>query len=53
MVEAIKKGDRVVTNGGMFGTVAGLKDNIVILKIADEVKIEVLKTAVASVVNKE
>jgi len=53
MVEAIKKGDRVMTSGGIFGTVAGLKDNIVILKIADEVKIEVLKTAVASVVTKE
>ena len=53
MVEAIKKGDRVMTNGGIFGTVAGLKDNIVILKITDEVKIEVLKTAVASVVTKE
>lgn len=53
MVEAIKKGDRVVTGGGIFGTVAGLKDNIIILKVADDVKIEVLKTAVASVVNKE
>jgi preprotein translocase subunit YajC len=53
MVEALKKGDRVMTNGGIFGTVAGLKDNIIILKIADDVKIEVLKTAVASVVNKE
>ena len=53
MVEAIKKGDRVVTSGGIFGTVAGLKDNIIILKVADDVKIEVLKTAVASVVNKE
>ncbi len=53
MVEAIKKGDRVVTGGGIFGTVAGLKDNIIILKVADDVKIEVLKSAVASVVNKE
>ncbi len=53
MVEALKKGDRVMTSGGMFGTVAGLKDNIIILKVAEDVKIEVLKTAVASVVNKE
>jgi preprotein translocase subunit YajC len=52
MVEALKKGDRVMTNGGIFGTVAGLRDNIVILKVADDVKIEVLKTAVASVVDK-
>jgi len=52
LVEALKKGDRVMTSGGIFGTVAGLKDNIVILKVADDVKIEVLKTAVASVVDK-
>jgi preprotein translocase subunit YajC len=52
-IEALKKGDRVMTNGGIFGSVAGFKDNIVILKIADEVKIEVLKTAVASVVAKK
>ena len=53
MIEALKKGDRVMTNGGIFGTVAGLKDNIVVLKIADDVKIEVLKTAVASVLDKQ
>ena len=49
-IEALRKGDRVMTNGGIFGTVAGFKDNVLILKIADEVKIEVLKTAVASVI---
>ena len=52
-IEALKKGDRVMTNGGIFCTVSGFKDNIVILKIADEVKIEMLKTAVASVVAKK
>lgn len=50
MVEALKKGDRVVTNGGIFGTVAGIKDNILVLKVADDVKIEVLKSAISSVV---
>ena len=52
-IETLKKGDRVVTNGGIFGTVAGFKDNILVLKVADDVKIEVLKTAVASVVSKK
>lgn len=51
MVAALKKGDRVVTNGGIFGTVAGVKDNILVVRIADDVKIEVLKSAIASVVN--
>jgi preprotein translocase subunit YajC len=52
-IAALKKGDRVMTNGGIFGTVAGFKDNVLILKIAEDVKIEVLKSAVASVVAKK
>lgn len=52
MVAALKKGDRIMTNGGIFGTVAGLKDTIVVLKVAENVKIEVTKSAVASVVEK-
>jgi preprotein translocase subunit YajC len=53
MIEALKKGDRVMTNGGIFGTVAGFKDNTVILKIDENTKIEVIKSAVASVVAKK
>jgi preprotein translocase subunit YajC len=49
MIEAIRKGDRVVTASGMIGTVAGLKDDIIVLKIADNVKIEMLKSAVTAV----
>lgn len=52
-ISGLGKGDRVMTNGGIFGTVVGIKDNILVLKIAENVKIEVLKTAVASVVGKE
>ena len=52
MVEALRKGDRVMTNGGIFGTVSGMKDNIVILKIAENTKIEVLKSAIGSIVEK-
>ena len=53
MIEALKKGDRVMTNGGIFGTVQGIKDTIVVLKIAEEVKIEIVKSAIASVVEKK
>ena len=51
-IEGLKKGDRVMTTGGIFGTISGIKDNIMVLKIADDVKVEVLKTAVASVIPK-
>ena len=48
MIEALRKGDKVLTNGGIFGTVVGFKDNVLVLKIADEVKVEILKTAISS-----
>jgi preprotein translocase subunit YajC len=52
MIEALKKGDRVMTTGGIFGTVVGLKDNILVLKIDENTKVEMVKSAVASVVKK-
>lgn len=49
MLSELKKGDRVITTGGMFGTVFGFSDeqNKVILKISDDVKMEFLKSAIA------
>jgi preprotein translocase subunit YajC len=47
MIAAIKNGDRVITSSGIYGVVAGVKDKTFILKIADQVKIEVAKNAVA------
>ena len=54
MVAALKQGDRVLTSGGLFGTVVGDKDegNVFVLKIADQVKVEVAKSAITSVVKK-
>jgi preprotein translocase subunit YajC len=52
MIEALKKGDRVMTSGGIFGSVVGIKDNIVVLKIDEDTKIEIIKSAVVSVVKK-
>ena len=47
MIAAIKSGDKVITGSGIYGVVAGVKDKTVILKIADQVKIEVAKSAIA------
>jgi preprotein translocase subunit YajC len=49
MVDKLQKGDRVVTNGGLHGEVAGIEGSIVLLKIADNVKVKVSKSAVAQV----
>jgi preprotein translocase subunit YajC len=46
MIAALKNGDRVITNSGIYGTVAGVKDKTFILKIADQVKIEIAKNAI-------
>jgi preprotein translocase subunit YajC len=48
MISSLKNGDKVVTNGGIYGTVAGMKDFTLILKVADNVKLEVAKSAIAS-----
>ncbi len=50
MLAALKKGDRVVTTGGLHGTVVGLNEHSVILKIADQVKVEVDRAGVSRVV---
>jgi preprotein translocase subunit YajC len=49
MIEALRKGDKVVTASGIVGTVAGLRDDMIVLQIADNVKIEMLKSAVTGV----
>jgi preprotein translocase subunit YajC len=50
MLSAIKKGDRVVTASGMYGTVSGVRDDVLVLQIADNVKVEMVKNAITSVV---
>ena len=50
MLKELKKGDRVLTSGGIFGTVIGVDDAKAVLKIADDVKVEFAKSAIAQVV---
>jgi preprotein translocase subunit YajC len=49
LINALKTGDRVVTNSGIHGLIANVKDSTVIVKVADNVKIEMEKSAIASV----
>ncbi|MBP8790225.1 MAG: preprotein translocase subunit YajC [Breznakibacter sp.] len=44
--EALKKGDKVITTGGMYGKVAEVKDDRIILEVADGVKLEFDKSAI-------
>jgi len=47
MLNALKTGDKVLTNGGMYGTIVGIDNDTVQLRIADQVKIKVARSAVA------
>ena len=47
MIAALKKGDKVVTTGGLYGEVAAVHEEVVILKVADNVKVRVAKQAIS------
>ncbi|MFN2507932.1 MAG: preprotein translocase subunit YajC [Chthoniobacterales bacterium] len=53
LMAALKTGDRVVTASGIHGLISNVKDRTVIVKIADNVKIEMEKSAVTSVLKTE
>jgi preprotein translocase subunit YajC len=46
-IESLKKGDRVITTGGIYGEVSAIDTTTVVLKIADNVRIKIAKSAVA------
>lgn len=50
LVSSLKTGDRVVTSSGIHGLISNVKDTTVIVKVADNVKLEMEKTAVTNVV---
>jgi preprotein translocase subunit YajC len=47
MLKGLKNGDKVITNGGIYGTIVGLEDDAVQLRIAEQVKIKVSRSAIA------
>ena len=53
MLKELKKGDRVVTTGGIIGTIVGIEDTKTVLKIADDVKVEITKGAITQVLTGE
>jgi preprotein translocase subunit YajC len=50
LLNSIEKGDKIITAGGIHGTVIGLEDKTVLIQIADNVKVKIEKTAVGNVV---
>lgn len=50
MLSALKKGDKIVTIGGLYGTIQNVKETTVIIKVDDNVKLEFLRSAISSVI---
>ena len=53
MISQLKKGDRVLTTGGIYGTVQGVEPDAVYLKIAENVKVKVARSAISGLVTGE
>jgi preprotein translocase subunit YajC len=53
LLTALKKGDKIVTSGGMHGTIAGLDEKTCLIDVGNNVKIKFERSAVSSVVNKD
>lgn len=53
MIEEVKSGDRVLFSGGILGTVANVKDQLLVVKVADNVKLEIARGAVNRVLEKD
>ena len=49
LLAAIKKHDRVVTSGGLHGTVMNIKDDLVTLRVDDNVKVDIDRSAITRV----
>ncbi|HTO91031.1 MAG TPA: preprotein translocase subunit YajC [Candidatus Sulfotelmatobacter sp.] len=49
MLKELKKGDRVVTSGGIIGTIVGVDDAKAVLRIADDVKVEFTKSSIVQI----
>ena len=53
MIDAMKKGDRVVTIGGIHGTIVAVREQTVVVKVDDSSRIEFSKSAISSVTSKD
>jgi len=50
MIQAMKKGDKVLTNSGIHGKIVGLEEKFVLVEIAENVKVKMEKTAIGAII---
>jgi len=50
LLSGVQKGDKVITSGGIHGTVEGIEDNTILVKIADNVKVKMERGSISTIV---
>ena len=53
MLLALKKGDRVITSGGLHGEISGIKDDLITMEIAPKIRVRVSRNSIAGRIKKE
>lgn len=53
MLVNLKTGDRVLTSGGLYGTIVGFRDSVVQLQVANQVKVDVARSAISALQSAE
>ncbi len=53
MIAGLKKGDRIVTSGGIHGTVATVEDTSLLVKVSENTKVRISKSAIAGLVGSD
>ena len=53
MISSLKKGDRVVSSGGLHGVITGISDDVITMEIAPKVRVKVSRGSVAGALQKE
>jgi preprotein translocase subunit YajC len=53
MIDNLKAGDKVITSGGIYGTIVGFKDDRIQLRVAENVKIELSRSAITALQGSE
>ena len=49
LLDSVKKGDKVITSGGIHGTVEGVEDKTVLVKISDNTKVKMDRSAISAI----
>jgi preprotein translocase subunit YajC len=53
MISSLKKGDKVVSSGGLHGVITGLTDDVITMEIAPKIRVKVSRGSVAGAIKKE